>query len=179
MWRRAWSASAAGGGKVHIAKRISGVLLILATSGIGYAQSAGAIVASPGLDLSGNWAPVFHEDQPERIPGPELVNYLGLPITDGARMFALSWDSSRLTLPEHQCQVHVANSTSPRPSPPTSLAEREQNASRSTRSAPGPFVPATTEPDDSSGRTGRSRVGLSSPPGEGQRFSVAQVPGRR
>ena len=23
-------------------------------------------------------------------------------------MFALSWDSSRLTLPEHQCQVHVA-----------------------------------------------------------------------
>jgi len=71
-------------------------------------QSAGAINPSPGLDLSGNWAPVFHEDQPERIPGPELVNYLGLPITEGARMFALSWDSSRLTLPEHQCQVHVA-----------------------------------------------------------------------
>ncbi len=73
------------------------------------AQSAGAIAASPGLDLSGNWAPVFHEDQPERIPGPELVNYLGLPISDGARMFALSWDASRLTLPEHQCQVHVGS----------------------------------------------------------------------
>jgi len=73
-----------------------------------FAQSAGAITASGGLDLSGNWAPVFHEDQPERIPGPELVNYLGLPISDGARVFALSWDASRLTLPEHQCQVHVA-----------------------------------------------------------------------
>jgi hypothetical protein len=62
----------------------------------------------PGVDLSGNWAPVLHEDQGERIPGPELVNYLGLPITDGAREWALSWDASRLTVPEHQCQVHVA-----------------------------------------------------------------------
>lgn len=101
MWPRVLS-------RVNTANRIFGILLILATTRIAYAQSAGAIVASPGLDLSGNWAPVFHEDFPERIPGPQLVNYLGLPITEGARMFALSWDSSRLTLPEHQCQVHVA-----------------------------------------------------------------------
>jgi hypothetical protein len=59
-------------------------------------------------DLSGSWGPRFSEDQPERIPGPELGDYLGLPITDGARQWALSWDPSRLTLPEHQCQVHVA-----------------------------------------------------------------------
>jgi len=72
------------------------------------AQSAGAIAISPGLDLSGNWAPVFFEDQPERGPGPELVNYAGLPISDSARMWAESWDASRLTLPEHQCQVHVS-----------------------------------------------------------------------
>jgi hypothetical protein len=74
-----------------------------------YAQTAGAIAPSPGLDLSGNWAPVLHEDFPERIPGPELVNFAGLPINDGAREFALSWDASRLTVPEHQCQVHVAS----------------------------------------------------------------------
>ncbi len=65
--------------------------------------------ALSGLDLSGNWAPVLHEDFPERIPGPELVNFAGLPINEGAREFALSWDASRLTLPEHQCQVHVAS----------------------------------------------------------------------
>ena len=59
-------------------------------------------------DISGGWAPRFSEDQPERIPGPELGDYLGLPITDGARQWALSWDPSRLTLPEHQCQVHVS-----------------------------------------------------------------------
>ncbi len=73
-----------------------------------FAQFAGSINAVGALDLSGNWAPVFMEDQPERIPGPELVNYSGLPITDGARLWAESWDASRLTLPEHQCQVHVA-----------------------------------------------------------------------
>ena len=81
-------------------------LLLLSIPGL--AQTTGTILPAPGLDLAGNWAPVIHEDQPERIPGPELVNYLGLPITEGARLFALSWDASRLTLPEHQCQVHVA-----------------------------------------------------------------------
>jgi hypothetical protein len=59
-----------------------------------------------GLDLSGNWGPIFHEDSHERGPGPELVNYLGLPITDGARAYALAWDASRFTVPEHQCEAH-------------------------------------------------------------------------
>jgi hypothetical protein len=60
------------------------------------------------VDLTGSWGARFTEDQPERIPGPELGDFLGLPITDGARQWALSWDPSRLTLPEHQCQVHVS-----------------------------------------------------------------------
>jgi cyclase len=84
----------------------AGVLLIASIPAA--AQSTGAIVPMPGLDLAGNWAPLIHEDFPERIPGPELVNYLGLPISEAARQFALSWDASRLTLPEHECQVHVA-----------------------------------------------------------------------
>src|SRR5690348_1999935 len=69
-----------------------------------------ATLVSPAmaqLDLTGIWSPVFHEDQPERIPGPELVDYLGLPINEAARRWALAWDPSRLTLPEHQCQVHT------------------------------------------------------------------------
>lgn len=74
----------------------------------GFAQFAGSFNPAAALDLSGNWTPVIMEDQPERIPGPELVNYSGLPITEGARLWALAWDASRLTLPEHQCQVHVA-----------------------------------------------------------------------
>jgi len=58
--------------------------------------------------LDGEWSPRYHEDQPERIPGPELVDYLGLPINDAARQRAESWDASRLTLPEEQCRVHVS-----------------------------------------------------------------------
>src|SRR5262245_34762135 len=62
-----------------------------------------------GIDLSGEWAPRFHEDQPERIPGPEIGDYLGLPINAAARLHADSWDASILTLPEHQCKPHPAD----------------------------------------------------------------------
>jgi len=61
------------------------------------------------IDLSGEWNPVFHEDQPERIPGPEIGDYLGLPITDAARMRGEVWDAEILTLPEHQCKPHPSD----------------------------------------------------------------------
>jgi hypothetical protein len=35
----------------------------------------GEFVPDVGVDLSGNWNPLLHEDFLERIPGPELVNY--------------------------------------------------------------------------------------------------------
>ena len=59
-----------------------------------------------GVDLSGNWGPIFHEDSHERGPGPELVNYAGLPINENARDYGLAWDASRFTVPEHQCEAH-------------------------------------------------------------------------
>src|SRR5580698_7752198 len=68
----------------------------------------GEFIPDVGMDLSGNWNPLLQEDFLERIPGPELVNYSGLPITEGSRLWGESWNSSRLTMPEHQCQVHVA-----------------------------------------------------------------------
>ena len=45
----------------------------------------GEFVPDIGLDLSGNWNPLLHEDFLERIPGPELVNYSGLPISVSSR----------------------------------------------------------------------------------------------
>jgi glyoxylase-like metal-dependent hydrolase (beta-lactamase superfamily II) len=65
--------------------------------------------AAAQIDLSGEYAPRFHEDQPERIPGPEIGDYLGLPINDAARLRADSWDASLLTLPEHQCKPHPSD----------------------------------------------------------------------
>ncbi len=68
-----------------------------------------AIPAFAQRDLTGEWAPRFHEDQPERIPGPDIGDYLGLPINDAARLRGDSWDASILTLPEHQCKPHPAD----------------------------------------------------------------------
>jgi len=71
-----------------------------------------ALLATPALaqrDLSGPWVTQYHEDQPERIPGPELGDYLGLPINDAARFRADSWDLSLLTLPEWQCRPHPSD----------------------------------------------------------------------
>ncbi len=68
------------------------------------------LIAAPAtaqVNLSGDWGPRQHEDQPDRGPGPELGDYTGLPITDGARLAADTWDASRLTLREHQCKVHI------------------------------------------------------------------------
>jgi hypothetical protein len=62
--------------------------------------------ASAQYDLSGSYNAIFHEDQPERVPGPSLGDYLGLPINENARAFAEAWDASRLTVPEHQCRAH-------------------------------------------------------------------------
>jgi hypothetical protein len=61
------------------------------------------------VDLTGAWGPQgYTEDQDERIPGPALVDYLGLPLNDYGRQWALAWDPDRLGLQEHQCQVHTA-----------------------------------------------------------------------
>ena len=88
-------------GKISRAK-ISGLLLLFCS----------ALMTSPAfaqLDLSGTWNPQYQEDQPERIPGPELVDYLGIPINAAARQWALSWDPDRLGLPgasvpgSHRC----------------------------------------------------------------------------
>jgi glyoxylase-like metal-dependent hydrolase (beta-lactamase superfamily II) len=60
-----------------------------------------------GFDLSGYWTAAQHEDSLERGPGPELVDYGGFPINEAARVFALSYDASRVTLRHHQCDGYV------------------------------------------------------------------------
>jgi hypothetical protein len=70
------------------------------------------LLASPlfaQVDFSGEWAPRFHEDQLERVPGPELGDYLGLPLSPAGRMRADAWSASLLTLPEWQCRPHSAD----------------------------------------------------------------------
>lgn len=65
--------------------------------------------AQAQMDLSGEWAPLFHEDRPERLAGPSLGDYLGLPINDAGRLRSETWDAALLGLPEHQCKPHPAD----------------------------------------------------------------------
>ena len=55
------------------------------------------------VDLSGNWASLQHEDWAERGPGPEVVDYLGLPLNADGRARALRYSTSSLSQPERQC----------------------------------------------------------------------------
>ena len=80
--------------RANITRAISILLLIAPTPA--FAQR----------DLSGNWTALYHEDQPHRIPGPELGDYTGIPLNDAGRLKADSWDASILTLREHQAKPH-------------------------------------------------------------------------
>jgi hypothetical protein len=68
-----------------------------------------SIPAFAQRDIVGEWDNRFDEDFLERIPGPDIGDYLGLPINDAARLHADSWDASLLTLPEHQCKPHPSD----------------------------------------------------------------------
>ncbi|PWT81295.1 MAG: hypothetical protein C5B57_10790 [Blastocatellia bacterium] len=72
------------------------------------APPAGREAPPPGIDISGYWTAAMHEDALERGAGPEIGDYGGFPINEAARLFALSYDASRVTLRHHQCDGYVA-----------------------------------------------------------------------
>src|SRR3954469_2399625 len=61
------------------------------------------------IDLVGEWAPQFHEDNPERLAGPDIGDYAGLPINDAARMMADSRNADFLSVPEHKSKPPPAD----------------------------------------------------------------------
>ena len=85
-------------------RKLTGAATLLLAAALLPATSAFA-----QFDLSGEWSPRYHEDQPERIPGPDLVEFHGIPINEAGRLRGLSWSPSLLTLPEHQCKPHPSD----------------------------------------------------------------------
>src|SRR4051812_16442935 len=72
------------------------------------ARPAAAAEESPGFDLSGYWTPAMHEDALERGGGSELGDYAGFALNEAGRLWALSYDASRVTLKHHQCDAYVS-----------------------------------------------------------------------
>lgn len=81
----------------HIGRIACLVLTIAALAAPAFAQ----------VDLSGNWVARQHEDWEERGPGPEAVDYLGLPINEEARARGLTYSTSALSIPERQCLYYA------------------------------------------------------------------------
>lgn len=76
------------------------------------AAAAALLVAAPApaqSNFAGVWSGTYFEDQPDRLPGPELGDYGGLPLNDHNRMRARSWSASILSLPHYQCRVHPSD----------------------------------------------------------------------
>jgi len=62
-----------------------------------------AVPAFAQLDLNGTWGARSNQDDMERGPGPDPVDYLGLPLNGEGRARALSFNYSMLSLQEYQC----------------------------------------------------------------------------
>ena len=63
------------------------------------------------VDFSGEWdhPGLFgHEDLPDRGQGPEIGDYMGLPLNTAGVRKAESYSGSWLSVPEHQCTPHPA-----------------------------------------------------------------------
>jgi len=77
---------------------IGAALIVLSASVNAFAQ----------MELSGEWAGKYHEDQTDRIPGDVQGDFTGVPMNDAARRYAESFDVTRVALLEHQCQPYNA-----------------------------------------------------------------------
>lgn len=63
------------------------------------------------VDFSGEWdhpGMFGHEDVPDRGAGPEIGDYMGLPLNAAGIRKAESYSGSWLGVPEHQCTPHPA-----------------------------------------------------------------------
>jgi hypothetical protein len=58
------------------------------------------------LNLSGEWAGRYHEDQADRVPGDVQGDFTGVPLNDAARRYAEAFDVTRVAVLEHQCQPY-------------------------------------------------------------------------
>ena len=69
-----------------------------------------SIPAFGQIDFSGEWAPLYHENAPERLPGPELGDYTEIPVNEAARMRGDSYDADRISVvQEYQCRPHASD----------------------------------------------------------------------
>jgi hypothetical protein len=74
------------------------------------ALSLASFTARSQVDFSGEWSPLYHEDAADRIPGPEIGDYMALPLNDAARARGDTFDADRLSMVmQYQCRPHSSD----------------------------------------------------------------------
>lgn len=84
-----------------------GVIALVSATLIAQGQPTPSSPPAPAIDLTGYWTPPMHEDAMERGAGSELADYGGFALNEAGRLWALSYDPSRVTLKHHQCDAYV------------------------------------------------------------------------
>jgi len=88
-------------------QKMSGVVALtgaLLTCAGAYGQfQFGASSTNSGIDISGDWSYLGHQDAGYTTAFGALADYGGIPLNEAGRLFALSWDASRMTVRQHQC----------------------------------------------------------------------------
>src|SRR5687768_9437996 len=59
-------------------------------------------------EIAGDWAVRLHEEFMARNPGPYIGDYTGVPLNAAARFGADTWESSIVSLIEHQSQLYTS-----------------------------------------------------------------------
>jgi hypothetical protein len=80
------------------------------TQGLLASLALASFSATAQMDFSGEWSPTYHEDAADRIPGPEIGDYMALPLNDAARMRGDTFQADRLSMVmQFQCRPHSAD----------------------------------------------------------------------
>jgi glyoxylase-like metal-dependent hydrolase (beta-lactamase superfamily II) len=74
-------------------------------AGQGVGNPLGPLVS--GTDFSGSWRWLNHQDAPLFTATGDIADWGGIPLNDAARLYALSWPASRLTVKQQQCMGYV------------------------------------------------------------------------
>ena len=87
-------------------------LLLLVTIAAGRPAFAQEDQAKPpletiGVEITGYWADLFHEDLWDRRSGLLVGDFTGLPLTEAGKLAAASWDPGWFAIPEEQCRPHT------------------------------------------------------------------------
>jgi cyclase len=80
-------------------KAVSPMVVTILASAAAFGQAS--VGQASGIDITGAWFNVYQgTDSNAAIP---LVAYGGYPLSEAGRMYALTWDPSRMTLRQQQC----------------------------------------------------------------------------